>query len=68
LIFQCKFADKLFVNQWAQLRYGVFDEHGYPGDPQFPLFYYEQTYVDGELETKLTENFCTDSPLFGHRM
>lgn len=27
------------VQQWAQLRYGVFEEHGYPGDQQLPYFY-----------------------------
>lgn len=30
---------KLFVSEWAKLRYGVFDEHGYAGDPLYPHFY-----------------------------
>lgn len=24
---------------WAQYRYGVFEEHGYPGDSLLPYFY-----------------------------
>ena len=27
------------VQQWAQLRYGVFEEHGYPNDNLLPYFY-----------------------------
>lgn len=27
---------KIFVNEWAKLRYGIFDQHGYPNDPVYP--------------------------------
>ena len=26
------------VHEWAHLRYGVFDEHGDPKDPNYPIF------------------------------
>ena len=32
---------KAVVHEWAKLRWGVFEEHGYPGDQQFPLFFYK---------------------------
>ena len=30
---------KATVQQWAQYRYGVFEEHGYPNDKILPYFY-----------------------------
>lgn len=27
------------VQQWAQFRYGVFEEHGFPNDDMLPYFY-----------------------------
>ena len=30
---------KLFVKEWAKLRYGVFDEHGYSNDPLYPSYF-----------------------------
>ena len=27
------------VHEWAKLRCGMYEEHGYPGDPKFPMFY-----------------------------
>ena len=32
---------KVVVHEWAKLRWGVFEEHGYPGDTRFPLFFYK---------------------------
>ena len=58
---------KIFVHEWAKLRYGVFEEYGYPGDKQYPLFYYEQVPVDGGYVSELRPNFCTDQPLDGTR-
>jgi hypothetical protein len=26
-------------------RYGVFEEHGYPGDPRYPAFHRQQTWT-----------------------
>lgn len=58
---------KVFVHEWAKLRYGVFEEYGYPGDDQYPLFYYEENFEDGGSVNDLTPNFCTDAPLQGTR-
>ncbi len=60
-------ADKIFVHEWAKLRYGVFEEYGYPGDEQFPLFYYEIGFDDGGTTEELTPNFDTDAPFRGTR-
>ena len=48
-------------------RYGVFEEYGYPGDEQYPLFYWDEQFVDGGISYDLTPNFCTDVPLKGYR-
>ena len=47
----------IFVSEWSKMRYGVFEEHGYPGDPQFPLFYKDAA--------KLLPNFGTSQPIQG---
>ena len=57
----------IFVHEWSKLRYGVFEEYGYPGDKQYPLFYYEERFVDGGIEYELMPNFCTDIPIKGRR-
>ena len=58
---------KVFVQEWSKLRYGVFEEYGYPGDTVYPLFYYE-TNVDADGEHKtLNPNFGTDVPIEGSR-
>ena len=41
-------------------RYGVFEEYGYPGDKQYPMFYFDD-------EDELMPNFCTDETLIGRR-
>ena len=35
---------KVVVHEWAKLRWGVFEEHGFPGDQQFPMFFYKVRY------------------------
>ena len=60
--------EKVFVHEWSKLRYGVFEEFGYPGDKQYPLFYFEQTYTDNGPVQELKPNFCTDTDLQGTRM
>jgi hypothetical protein len=46
---------KAFVREWARLRYGVFEEHGYTGDDaSFPMFYKESAGND------LVPNVCSD--------
>ena len=36
---------KLFVEEWAKLRYGIFDEHGFIGDSLYPNFF----HYDGQI-------------------
>ena len=38
---------KVVVHEWAKLRWGVFEEHGYPGDQQFPMFFYKVSCSEG---------------------
>ena len=59
--------EKVFVHEWSKLRYGVFEEFGYPGDEQYPLFYYERSYTDDGIVNDLKPNFCTDYSLEGTR-
>ena len=33
---------KVFVNEWSKLRYGIFDQHGYPNDPVYPSYFLMQ--------------------------
>ena len=35
---------QVVVHEWAKLRWGVFEEFGYPGDAKFPMFYYQTTW------------------------
>jgi len=49
-----KSLDKLFVHEWAHLRYGVFDEFGKANDKKFPLFYRPQG------SNSIMPNLCTD--------
>ena len=37
-------TDKVVVHEWANLRWGVFEEYGYPGDAKFPMFYMKTTW------------------------
>ena len=55
--------EKVFVHEWSKLRYGVFEEYGYPGDQQYPLFYMDNQNVD-----ELQPNFCTDHTLQGTKV
>merc|ERR1711892_909497 len=57
---------KVIVHEWAKLRWGVYEEHGYPGDEKFPMFVYKTTWtVNGQRNT-LTPNFCLNSKIFGY--
>ena len=33
---------QVFLYEWSKLRYGVYEEHGYLGDPLYPMFYSKQ--------------------------
>jgi len=57
---------KTTVHEWAKLRWGVYEEHGYPGDEQFPLIFYKTIFTaDGERQKK-TYNFCTNDMIYGY--
>ena len=51
---------KTFLNLWAQYRYGVYEEHGYPNDMRYPLIYYER-----RNSTEPVPNACSNVPLEG---
>jgi uncharacterized protein YegL len=54
---------QVFVHEWAKYRYGVFEEHGYPGDEKYPMFYVKTIWgVNGE-ESILSPNFCVNTDL-----
>ena len=53
-------AGQVFVYEWSKLRYGVFEEHGYPGDPLYPMFYHKQIWTASGPEIIVNPNFCTN--------
>ena len=50
---------KVFVREWAKYRFGVFEEHGYPGDKLYPMCYYN-------VFNQVVPNYCTNAPLNGY--
>ena len=68
-----KSPSKMLVKEWAKFRYGVFDDHGYPGDEMYPNFYKVQgkflptgtsnTLVMGSWMTLDGEAECSDPGL-----
>ena len=30
---------RVFVHEWSKLRYGIFDQHGFPNDPVYPAYF-----------------------------
>ena len=62
-------SGQVFLYEWSKFKYGVFEEHGYPGDPLYPMFYSEQSFTLSE--TSLTgslvkPNFCTNEETTGY--
>ncbi|KAK7070877.1 hypothetical protein SK128_014953 [Halocaridina rubra] len=51
---------KVLAKEWAHLRWGVFEEIGYPDDLNLPLFYLEQEIVNNTVKKVLKPNTCTD--------
>ena len=50
---------KVFVREWARLRYGVFEEHGYTGEvTSFPMFYRSSSAAQNNKEP-LVPNVCS---------
>ncbi|XP_046645406.1 calcium-activated chloride channel regulator 1-like [Daphnia pulicaria] len=61
-LFQFGPAGKVIVREWARLRYGVFEEHGYTGDESaFPMFY--RSASAGQQTADLVPNVCSDEPV-----
>ncbi|XP_037785047.1 calcium-activated chloride channel regulator 3A-1-like [Penaeus monodon] len=56
---------KVLVHEWAKLRWGVFDEFGYPNDDMYPLFYASQNIVEGNVEVTVHPNYCANEVLSG---
>ncbi len=54
------------VHEFAKLRWGVFEEHGYPGDKKFPMFYLKTEWSMSGQKTSVTPNFCVNSELRGY--
>nr|XP_045615778.1 calcium-activated chloride channel regulator 2-like isoform X2 [Procambarus clarkii] len=50
---------QVLAEEWAKLRWGVFDEVGFPSDPRFPLF-----YSAGRNDTR-RPTLCSREPLPG---
>ncbi|XP_047476067.1 calcium-activated chloride channel regulator 3A-1-like [Penaeus chinensis] len=57
---------KVLVHEWAKLRWGVFDEFGYPNDEIYPLFYASQNIVEGNVEVIVHPNYCANEVLSGN--
>ena len=51
---------QVFVYEWSRFRYGVFSEHGYPGDPLYPMFYNKQSWTAEGLVNEVKPNLCTN--------
>ncbi|KAH7966508.1 hypothetical protein HPB49_016951 [Dermacentor silvarum] len=50
----------VFIHEWAHLRYGVFDEHGFLGSEKYPALYCDS-------EGKVRANVCSDKIAFTAR-
>ncbi|CAL4114423.1 unnamed protein product, partial [Meganyctiphanes norvegica] len=60
--------NKTLVHEWAKLRWGVFDEIGYPGDRRFPLFYWNLKSTADGIEKVFTVDTCSNQELNGELM
>lgn len=54
---------QVFAHEWAKYRYGVFEEHGYPGDERYPMFYIKTTWTVNGEENVISPNFCLNTDL-----
>jgi uncharacterized protein YegL len=50
-----------FVHEWAKYRYGIFEEFGYPGDDQYPMFYVNKTWTVYGEKNGISPNFCLNN-------
>ena len=54
-------AGNTFLHEWTKLRYGVFEQYGFPGDARYPAFYEES-------EGEFSPNHCTNVEIEGAEM
>jgi hypothetical protein len=54
------------VHEWAKVRWGVYEEHGYPGDDRFPMYYWRSVWTAAGPDKTIQLNFCVNSPLIGY--
>ena len=57
---------KTLLHEFSKLRWGVFEEHGYPGDDMFPMFYLKEIWGANGQETVVKPNFCVNGDLKGY--
>ena len=60
------YRGKTMVHEWAKLRWGVYEEHGYPGDTKFPIFYLKSTWTVNGPENRVVINLCLNSDPVGY--
>ena len=53
-------SGQVFLYEWSKFRYGVFEEHGYPGDPLYPMFYSKQIFTAQGARNVVKPNLCTN--------
>ena len=58
-------AEKVMVHQWAKVRWGVYEEYGYPGDEKFPMFYLKTLWTSSGQTEVVKPNFCSNKELSG---
>jgi len=59
---------QVFVHEWAKYRYGVFEEHGYPGDDRYPMFYYDVEWNENGTVSTINPNFCSNNDIVDYEM
>ena len=60
------FRGKTLIHEFAKLRWGVFEEHGYPGDDKFPMFYQRDQWTAEGQVTVTRPNFCVNGEIKGY--
>ena len=65
-MYQTSFRGKTLVHEFAKLRWGVFEEHGYPGDEKFPMFYLNTVWTADGQRTVAKPNFCASGEIRGY--
>ena len=58
-------SGQVFLYEWSKYKYGVFEEHGYPGDPLYPMFYSKQIFTATGPSNVVKPNFCTNEETTG---